>query len=455
MNLATMIELARPRSRTDRRRLLLLVTTIAIAGGFLLAAWRVKRLGLNGELTSMNYSNFLQEDGLRSGVAFAAVLVSICACLLTYQALRLGTAARDRRLAAFRLAGATAGDVRKLGAIDAGMAGLAGGVLAGPVYLLLALLVQGLPRMGRMLPPPNLVDLLTWPVVAVLLTVVAASLGALLGRGVVPNGEKPGAAVRAPVPVKLGIILTALGLGSMLITHLISFDVNNSYANGYLVLALHGLGVILLSAGLPSLLVSWRGRRLAESADPLKVLAGGRLLRTARPVGRTMMLLTFCSVAVGYVAATVATLLFEEDPGSSLGFQLTGLGFAAGLAAFTGLIAVVSLLAGTADDLLDQRRQLTSLNVLGVGEAQLHRSVRHQVTSSTAPAIAVGLLLGFVMFASFGSVMRGGYGSPLLLSAVVVVAVGAGLAWLAAAAAAYLLRGQVHEATAAENLRST
>ncbi|HEY0471565.1 MAG TPA: FtsX-like permease family protein [Kribbella sp.] len=453
MNLVTMVELARPRSRTDRRRLALLVATIAIAGAFLLAAWRVKRLGFTGDLSSMAYSDFLQQGGLRSGVAFGAVLVAICACLLTYQALRLGTAARDRRLAAFRLAGATPGDVRKLGAIDAGMAGLAGGVLAGPVYLLLSLLVQALPRMGRVLPPPNVVDLVTWPAVAILLAVVAAGLGALLGRGVVSGNEKPGSAVQAAVPVLRGVILAAFGLGAILITHLLSFGTADS--GGYVVLTLHGLGVILLCAGLPALLVSWQARRLTRSADPLKVLAGGRLLRSARPVGRTMTLLAFCSVAVGFVAASAADLFTSQESDHALGFRLTGLGFAAGAATFTAFIAVVSLLAGTADDLLDQRRQLASLNVLGVGEAELHRSVQHQVTSSTAPAVAAGLLIGCFLFASFGSALNVPYGPGVLLSTAVIVLVGAGLAWLFGDGAAYLLRGQVHEATAAGNLRST
>jgi hypothetical protein len=116
---------------------------------------------------------------------------------------------------------------------------------------------------------------------------------------------------------------------------------------------------------------------------------------------------------------------------------------------------VVSLLAGTADDLLDQRRQLASLNVLGVGEAELHRSVQHQVTSSTAPAVAAGLLIGCFLFASFGSALNVPYGPGVLLSTAVIVLVGAGLAWLFGDGAAYLLRGQVHEATAAGNLRST
>jgi hypothetical protein len=167
MNLATQLQLVRPRSATDRSRFRLLVLTTALAGAFLLAAWRIKRLGFDGEFRSQQYSNFIQEDGIRSGVALAALLLAVASCLLAYQALRLGTAARDRRLAAFRLAGATPRQVRGLGAVEAGVAGLAGGILAGPLYLVLVLAIQLLPRTARMLPPPNAVDLATWPIVAV------------------------------------------------------------------------------------------------------------------------------------------------------------------------------------------------------------------------------------------------------------------------------------------------
>lgn len=120
MNLATQLQLVRPRSATDRSRFRLLVLTTALAGAFLLAAWRIKRLGFDGDLRSQQYSNFIQEGGLRSGVALAAFLLAVASCLLAYQALRLGTAARDRRLAAFRLAGATPRQVRGLGAVEAG-----------------------------------------------------------------------------------------------------------------------------------------------------------------------------------------------------------------------------------------------------------------------------------------------------------------------------------------------
>jgi len=446
VNFATLFELARPRSATDHSRFRLLVTTVAIAGAFLLAAWRIKRLGFRGYYYSDQFSNYIQEDGIRTGVAFAAALLAVAAFLLAFQALKLGTAARDRRLAAFRLAGATPHQVRGLGAVDAGIAGLLGGILAGPLYLVLTLAIQTLPRTARMLPPANSVDLVTWPIVAVVLAVAAGAVGALLGRGVISEPQER----RAKAPNVIRAATTgAAGLGLLLLSHLLT-------TRGIVFLVPVGLGLILVCLALPTLLIAWQGKRLEQSRDPLKVLAGGRLLRTARPHGRTLALLVFCGSAVGFVASMAVELAQTREDNYDVSFQVTGLVFATGAAVFTALIAGVSLLAGTADDLLDQRRQLTALNVLGVGEAQLRTSVRHQLTSSVMWAVATGLLVGGLLHADIA--VRDSYSPDPqagLLATIGLAVVGAGLAWLIAGAAAFLLRGQVHEAVAAENLRST
>ncbi|WP_112248501.1 FtsX-like permease family protein [Kribbella monticola] len=445
MNLATLFALARPRSATDRTRFRLLAATIAIAGAFLLAAWRIKRLGLGDYYVSAKYSDYIQESGIRSGVVFAAVLLSLASCLLAFQALKLGTAARDRRLAAFRLAGATPNQVRGLGAVDAGLAGLIGGLLAGPLYLLLTLAIQALPRTARMLPPANSVDLATWPIVVVVLTAAAAAVGALLGRGVISEPrERPAKAPR----VTRAAVVGAVGIGLVLVSHLI----REQYSAALVPL---GLGLVLVCLASPTLLIAWQGNLLERSSDPLKVLAGGRLLRTARPHGRTLALLVLCGAAVGFVAAMAVDLLRSKNL-YDVGFHVPGLVFAAGAAVFTALIAGVSLLAGTADDLLDQRRQLAALNVLGVGEAQLRTSVRYQLAASITWAAASGLLIGGLLFADLSArEIRPPDQTIGLLVTVGVTFVGGALAWLIADAAAFLLRGHLHDAVAPENLRST
>ena len=73
-------------------------------------------------------------------MATAAFLLTVPVLALAAQALRVGSVARDRRMAALRLAGATPRDVRMIAAGEASFAALAGVAFAGPVYLLLWLL---------------------------------------------------------------------------------------------------------------------------------------------------------------------------------------------------------------------------------------------------------------------------------------------------------------------------
>lgn len=463
MNLRTLITLARPRSATDRRRLQLLVITTGVAGAFLLAGLRVTRMGFANNLpyadygalgeSSAAYSNYLQESGLRSGVVLATVFLAATACALAYQALKLGTAARDRRLAAFRLAGADPGQVRRLGAVEAGMAGLAGGVVAGPMYLVLALVIQALPRVARVLPRPDFWDVVAWPVLAIFLGAATAVLGALLRRGLVTDPlarveSKPVRVVPAVVGAIIGLALIVVGLKAGL---------GGIGPLGTVIVLLPAAGVLIAAATLAPLLAHWQGKRLSRSADPIRVLAGGRLVRTARAAGRSITLLVLCGSVAGLCFASVVALWRDRSeqfggPGN-LEFYLVGFGLAAFAALAVGLAAGASLLAGTADDLLDQRRNLACLSIFGVGEAHLCRSVRLQLTAIAPPAVAAGLLIGFLMYVQRQPGPQFGTGTAAAWL-LIVVGGGAALTWLVAAGAAALLRGQVREAVDPQNLRS-
>ncbi len=124
---------------------------MAVAGALLLAALHVLRgvgPGDGPDVLRRRYATRADPD-CASGSSTAAFLLTVPVLALAAQALRVGSVARDRRMAALRLAGATPRDVRVIAAAEAGFAALAGVAFAGPVYVLLWLLVGVLPPPAR------------------------------------------------------------------------------------------------------------------------------------------------------------------------------------------------------------------------------------------------------------------------------------------------------------------
>ena len=105
---AATLRLARPVSAGDRARFLLIALSAASAGALLLAAVHTLRLP-TGECRSIGprLASYVTESGLRPGVVLAMFLLVVPVLALTVQALRVGSVARDRQMAALRLGGAT------------------------------------------------------------------------------------------------------------------------------------------------------------------------------------------------------------------------------------------------------------------------------------------------------------------------------------------------------------
>ncbi|MDA0185827.1 hypothetical protein OJ997_36320, partial [Solirubrobacter phytolaccae] len=119
MTAATALRLARSGSRSERWRRRLIAGSVAVAGALLLYVVHLVRAPLDW---SSGLARYVIEDGLRVGVATAAVLLVVPVVALTAQALRMGSVARDRRMAALRLAGATPRDVRVVAGVEAARA---------------------------------------------------------------------------------------------------------------------------------------------------------------------------------------------------------------------------------------------------------------------------------------------------------------------------------------------
>jgi hypothetical protein len=92
--------------------------------------------------------DLVSDPGVRGGTGFAIVLLTLPPLLLLDQTIRLGTAARERRLAAVRIAGATPGQVTWLGALEAGAPAAVGSVVGVGLYWVLRVVLGGVPTNG-------------------------------------------------------------------------------------------------------------------------------------------------------------------------------------------------------------------------------------------------------------------------------------------------------------------
>ena len=440
MTLETLVKLARSRTPADRSRIQLATAALAFSGALLLGALRIVRLGKN-ELPKAIYSNYVAESGLRAGLIAILVILALLTGGLAVQALRLGTAARERRMAALRLAGASSKQVRQLSVTDAAMAGLAGGLLAGPVYLVLSLLLGLLPRMAQLLPGAELVDVLIWIPVVVITTGAGALIGSLLHRDdLLPREEHPAEPTRTgiiagPLMIVLGLA-TARWLGYVASTALV-------------------VGLALCFLSLTPMWIRIVGARLKRSNDPANLLTGTRLVTDARSSARMAMLLGCCGFLVGTLVNGLVSVLASRDVFYEPAFYATGFGMSVLGLLVVVLTAMAALIVGVADQLVDQRRQFACLTALGVDVRFLRRVIRRQLTAIAAPALATGLLLGAVLGLAR---LVGGAIDPftptLMITAAALTVGGWLLGLLGGAAAGFLLRNQLQDALDPENLRA-
>jgi len=463
---ATTLLLARPTSAADRGRFLLVTGATAVAGGLLVAAARVAQLtidtdgggsyvGPQAPVPDGGLAPYVSQAGLRPGVVLGAVLLTVPVLALAVQALRVGSVARERRMASLRLAGATPREVRTIAAAEAGAAAAMGGLLAGPVYLVLWLLLGVLLPVGlRLVPTPASLDLVTWAGVLLVASVGGAAAGAVVQGRVVaePLGVRRRSGPRPPGGANLLGLLGGLALvvgGAVPLTHAGSGE----YVLFALVIA--GLLFMAFTAG-PRLvrrrgrtLQRRRGRTLQRRGSAVDLLAGGRLRAEPRAPGRVAAVLVVCGIALG-VEAVQVTHLLTTDGNYDLSFYLTGFGMAAVGVLVAVVVAVLTLLVGAADQLLDARRPLASLFALGVDESTLARVLKRQQSAAAVPAVAIGALVGG---AGTGYLASGDGPARIVLPTLAVAALAAAAVWLVTRLAARLLRSRLRSTLDPENLR--
>jgi len=457
-------------------RAALLAGTTALATALLLIA--LTMLLLPGAPVEALFS-LVAEPGLRWGTAFATALLVLPLLLMLNQVVRLGTATRERRLAALRLAGATPAQVRRIGALEVGFP-VAVGAMAGPlVFALLRTLFGGqrvIPGQGMhavdltVTPPsdvvsysrldsglsliPTSVTPAWWQTVAVVAVVAAAGVvtGSLASRHLIASPLGVSRRVRRPAPRPWGVLLVGMGLGAMAVA------MSGAFGRGQ---ALVMAGILLMVLGVIALgpWVAFRsGQRAARrTSNPATLIAAGHLVSDPRPAGRAAAAVGAISIGSGVAAVMEVGAFFYSsfiDPFFVISFALVGVALILVL-----LVTASTLAVHAAESLVDRRRVLAALVAAGTPVSVLRDALRREAMLTAIPLSVGGVLVGAVVAGAVGVAAADSTGTPTVNLAGLLVVCGqvaltVGLTWAAIRIAISAVAPRLLQATAPANLRT-
>ncbi len=353
------------------------------------------------------------------------------------QCARIGAVHRDRRLAALRLAGAGPWQVRRIAALESGLACLAGAVVATATVAV-----------------PLLPYVTAWAgVVVVAVPVLGAVVSAVALRRVVAD---PLGRVRRVRPVRgpgwlsgTATRLLAVTLAALALTPVFGSPVS------------FGLGpvTVLVLAVLVSLIAIWlsgaSSRQLGEgfaagTSRPALLIAAERLREDPWSTARTHAALLLVTV-VGSGFAGVRQILLADltekrrtgHLATRMAYYTTGIDLTAAAILLALALALTALAVSTAESLAVRRRGLAAQAAAGVPHAVLARALLLETALPLFPAIAVAGLGGTAISFWYGAAVSRYADVPVPYAALLVPVGVYAACVLAAATSLPLLRRSV------------
>lgn len=422
------------------RSALMAACTAIVSGLFLVGA---AVLQLRGYPTEPLFDVVANPD-TRGGYTFAIALLSLPSLLLLYQAVRLGSADRERRLAGLRLAGATPAQVRRIGATLVGIPVFLGAVAGLGVYWSLRELLgrdwsyvddhgPGFELRASLRLVPTTVTPTWWQVLLVIavVTLIGVGVGLWAGRGVIvsplgvtrrvhPRPPRPWGAIPLVLVPVFGIVY--VGAYSQL---------GEAAA---LLLAITLLSMLVLGMlALAPWVASTMGRLVASRARTAPVLiAGRRLAAEPRTTGRAASAVGAIGLVAGGSAGLVADLVSMDSNGDRVHYVAIAL---VGIALLAALVAVIgSLTVHSIESLLDHKRSVASLVAFGASPDLLVRTQRWETGIATVPMALGGCVFGAVVVGAGGDVALFWWlvctAAALLALAVLIAAAVLAASWL-------------------------
>ncbi|MFJ2261222.1 FtsX-like permease family protein [Streptomyces sp. NPDC087844] len=432
---------------SDRRewwRVTLTAVGAALATGLGVAAVAVA--SVDGQVSASYFHGLLNQPSQRAGVIVTLLLLWVPVLGFLGQCARIGAVHRDRRLAGLRLAGATPRQVRRVAALESGLACLLGAAVAAVfcALLMVSLLRRGLPLQAW---AGFVLVTLAVPLLAVLVSVVALRrvVASPLGwvRRVRPDHGRTATLALVVPAVLVGlaallIVMRNTGPGATSLPLLV-----------FAAVALTGTGAVAV-AGLTARAVG--GRLAARTGSPAVLLAAERLRSDPWATARThAAVLLVAVVGVGFTGVREVFLDAVRHPREGLphdaydvAFYTTGVDLAGAAVLLALLISLGGLAVGTAESLATRRRGLAAQTAAGVPRKVLGRALLLETALPLAPAMLLAGAGGTAIHLAYG-MATDAVVVPVLLPLLVPVGV-YGACLLAAATSLPLLRRTVRPA---------
>lgn len=422
MKPAALARLAVAGGRTDGLRMTFTAASSALAAVALLAAATVIAVPELGDPTdgsagwNRQYSSpLIAEPGLRPGVVTTLLLLAVPVLFLAGQSIRFGSPARDRRLAAMRLAGATPRQAVLLASAETAAAALLGSVAGTGAFLLLRLLLDAPGPDGRLpLPTDQLPSVLGFAIVLLLVPVLSALIGAFLLRRVIIT---PLGVVRrtrsAPPSLWPGVLIIVGVFAPFVIRPLGAYLTRvGGWFSGDLVLVVGAVVVLLAVVGVV-VGTGWIGHTTGRllhrfGRRPATLLAGRRLMADPWNGSRTLSALLAALVigagVLGYRAYLAAGFAADEEAarlGSEVGgygadtaFYLNSTDLVRIAVAVGMVVAVAGIMIALAEGIVSRRRTYAALVAAGVPRRVLGESLAWQTLAPLVPAVLAALTVG-------------------------------------------------------------
>jgi hypothetical protein len=408
----------------------------ALATGIGLAV--VALLSLDGFSSVSFGSGLFDSPSDRRNVSLALGLLLIPVLGFLGQCARIGAVHRDRRLAALRLAGAAPWQVRRIAALESGLACLAGAVVATAATV--PLLPYATDWAGVVLVAVAVPVLGVVVSAAALRRVVADPLGRVRRvRPVRGPGRLFATATRLLAVTAVGLVLTPV-FGSP-----IAFG--------------HVPVMVLVLAVLISLIAIWlsgaSSRQLGEgfaagTSRPALLIAAERMREDPWSTARTHAALLLVTV-VGSGFAGVRQILLADlhesrragTLGTRMSYYTTGIDLTAAAIVVALALVLTGLAVGTAESLATRRRGLAAQVAAGVPHAVLARALLLETALPLLPATAVAGLGGTAISLWYGAAVSRHADVPVPYGALLVPVGVYACCLLAAATSLPLLRRSV------------